>query len=74
MSVQSVQDRAKFYANKNCTPWKIERNDYMFSRVKPQHSDLKPKKCQKLSLKFCGPFIIIIFLGKVAYLLDFPKS
>jgi hypothetical protein len=50
-------------------------NDWVFLWVKPQRSGLKLRKCQKLSFKFCGPFVItIFFFGKVAYQLDLPKS
>jgi hypothetical protein len=71
--MQSAQDQAKFYKDKNCTPQEFEVNG-VFLWVKPQRNGVKLKKCQKLSPKFCGPFIITIFFGNVAYQMDLPKS
>jgi len=41
---------------------------------KPQHNDLRLRKNQKLSPRFCGPFIKVNIFAKEAYKLDLPKN
>jgi hypothetical protein len=49
-NIESAQEQAKFYVDKNLSPREFEVNDKVYLKVKPLRSALRLKKYSKLPL------------------------
>jgi len=68
LTMKSVQDRTKHYANNKRLFREFVVEDKVFLKVEPNRSSLKLGKSRKLSLRFCGTFEIVKRIGQVASL------
>ncbi|MCO5567643.1 hypothetical protein L7F22_021337 [Adiantum nelumboides] len=73
-SICSAQDRAQTYANKARKKVTFEKGDFVFLKVPAKSKTMKMGKCDKLSLRYCGPFKILKKIGDIAYKLELPES
>jgi len=58
-NIESAQEQAKFYVDKNLSLGEFEVNDKVYLKVKPLRSALRLKKYSKLPLRYCGPYAIL---------------
>ena len=74
LAMKSAHDKAKHSADNKRIFREFEVGDKMFLKVGPNRSRLKLRKSRKLSPRFCGPFEILKWIGKVAYELKLPED
>ncbi|KAJ7518934.1 hypothetical protein O6H91_20G016000 [Diphasiastrum complanatum] len=72
-NVKQAQVRAKHYADKICRDVTFQEGNRVFLKVLEDSTTLSIGKCPKLSLRYCGPFIILKLTSQ-AYQLALPKS
>ena len=69
-SIWSAQDYAQKYVARHRREVIFEEGDRVFLIVPSKLETLRMGNCEKLLLKYCGPFTIIKTIGHVAYKLD----
>ena len=70
-NIRSAQERARNYAEKSRRDITFDEGDLAYLKVLVQLKALKMRKCQKLSLTYCGLFKILNKIGDVAYKIKF---
>ena len=48
--------------------------DHVYLRVSPRKSSLKNGICDKLTIRYCGPFEVLESIGPVAYRIALPAN
>ena len=67
-------DRAKSYADANRSFREFEEGENVFLKVPSHSKSLISEECTKLSPRYCGPWLILKRIGKVAYKLELPQG
>nr|GEU67297.1 putative reverse transcriptase domain-containing protein [Tanacetum cinerariifolium] len=70
----TAKSRQKSYADVRHKPMEFEVGDMVMLKVSPWKGIIRFGKCDKLSLRYIGPFEIIEGIGPVAYKLELPKK
>ncbi|MCO5579604.1 hypothetical protein L7F22_033461 [Adiantum nelumboides] len=73
-SICSAQNHTKTYAKKARKKVTFKKGIFMFLKVCTKLETMKTGKCDRISLKYCGPFKVLKKVGDVAYKLEVPKS
>ena len=66
--------RAKSYADGNRSFREFEEGEKVFLKVPSHSKSLILGECTKLSPQYCGPWLILKRIGKVAYKLELPQG
>ena len=71
-----AQNRMKQKVDQHCSERSFEVGDWVFLRLQPykQMSLKKPKKDNKLSKNYYGPYKVLQNIGTMAYKLEFHAS
>ncbi|KAK6150905.1 hypothetical protein DH2020_015837 [Rehmannia glutinosa] len=70
--IRTAQSHQKSYADKRRKDLEFEVGDEVFLRLSPWKGLINPKKGDKLSPRYVGPYKILQRIGKLAYRLDLP--
>ncbi|KAK6121018.1 hypothetical protein DH2020_045237 [Rehmannia glutinosa] len=71
-AMEKAQSRQKSYADKRRKDLEFEVGDEVFLRLSPRKGLINPKKGDKLSPRYIGPYKILQRIGKLAYRLELP--
>ncbi|KAK6139083.1 hypothetical protein DH2020_027179 [Rehmannia glutinosa] len=70
--IRTTQSRQKSYADKRRKDLEFEVGDEVFLRLSPRKGLINPKKGDKLSPRYVGPYKILQRIRKLAYRLELP--
>ena len=73
-NIRQAMNRAKSYANANRSFREFEEGEKVFLKVPSHSKSLISGECAKLSPRYCGPWLILKRIGKVAYKLELPQG
>ena len=73
-NIRQAMDRAKSYADANKSFREFEEGEKVFLKVPSYSKSLTAGECAKLSTRYCGPWLILKRIGKVAYKLELPQG
>ena len=73
--LQHAQAQMKKFADVHHWDVVFDIGDLLYLKVQPyRQQSLAKKRCEKLSSKYFGPYMVLGRVGEVAYLLDLPDT
>jgi hypothetical protein len=73
-NLNNTQDRKKTYVYKGKEHSEFRVDEHVFLEVKEKWSSLKLGSCQKLVVRYCGPFEVMERISPIAYMFSLSSS
>ena len=72
--LQTMQSQQKSYADKHCLDLEFLVGDIVLLEVSPWKGVIRFGKCGKLGRIYVGPFMVLVWVGRVAYRLNIKEE